>query len=213
MQRAAQQLDWNIYREIGEGFDTPSAVLKSREARTFDRRSEVLQALSVPRDDTVLHALQIMDAERLTICPATSQELSGDLGGAVAVGVVAVADLKLVFESDEYHVLDYSIDDFLSWRQHVVAEDSAKVVRYRSLRRFNVVSVDHHETLHVLATRLLASKLQRIFLSSNEIARIVGIVSSREILIEVVDQLLHTTSLSSRFDGSLWTSRLDLVMV
>ena len=27
--------------------------------------------------------------------PATSQELSGDLGGAVAVGVVAVADLKL----------------------------------------------------------------------------------------------------------------------
>lgn len=191
------------FLDLALRFDTPSAVLKSREARTFDRRNAVLQALSVPRDDTVLHALQIMDAEKLTICPATSQELSGDMGGAVAVGVVAVADLKLVFESDEYHVLDYSIDDFLCWRQRVVAVDSAKMVRYQSLRRFNVVSVDHHETLHVLATRLLASKLQRLFLSSNEIARIVGIVSSREILIEVFDQLLHTSSLSSRFDGSL----------
>jgi hypothetical protein len=28
-------------------------------------------------------------------------ELSGDLGGAVAVGVVAVADLKLVLETEQ----------------------------------------------------------------------------------------------------------------
>jgi len=184
-------------------FDVPTAVLKSREAKTFDRRNAVLKTLSVPNDKTVLHALHIMDAERLTICAATSLELSGDLGGAVAVGVLAVADLKLVLETQQYHVLEYSIEDFLAWRKHVVTIDSAKLDRQRSLGRFNVVSVDHHETLHVLARRLLASKLQRIFLSSHEIARIVGIVSSREILIEVLDQLLQTSTLSSRVDGSL----------
>lgn len=182
-------------------FDVPTAVLKSREARTFDRRNAMLQNLSVPNDKTVLHALHIMDAERLTICAATSPELSGDLGGAVAVGVVAVADLKLVLETEQYQVLEYSIDDFLSWRKNVVTIDSAKLDRQRSLGRSNVVSVDHHETLHVLARRLIASKLQRIFLSSHEIARIVGIVSSREILMEVLDQLLQSSTLSSRVDA------------
>lgn len=189
-------------------FDVPTAVLKSREARTFDRRNAVLQTLSVPNDKTVLHALHIMDAERLTICAATSLELSGDLGGAVAVGVVAVADLKLVLETEQYHVLEYSIDEFLAWRKHVVTIDSAKLDRQRSLgrfnvQRFNVVSCDRHETLHVLARQLLASKLQRIFLSSHEIARIVGLVSSRDILIEVLDQLVQTSTLSSQVDRSL----------
>ena len=32
--------------------------------------------------------------------PASSKELSGDMGGAVAVGVVAVADLKLARNSN-----------------------------------------------------------------------------------------------------------------
>ena len=78
-----------------------------------------MQSLSVPDDTSLLNALQIMDRERLTICAATSRELSGDLGGAVAVGVVAVADLKLVLETQEYHVLESSIDDFLAWRTKV----------------------------------------------------------------------------------------------
>ncbi|CAJ1395370.1 unnamed protein product [Effrenium voratum] len=197
------------FLDLALRFDTPTAVLKSREASTFDRRNAVLQALSVPHDQTVLHALRIMDAEKLTICPASSKELSGDMGGAVAVGVVAVADLKLVLETEQYHVLEFSIDDFLAWRNNVVAVDSAKLVRQRSLRRFNVVSVDHHETLHVLAKRLLASKLQRIFLSSHEIARIVGIVSSREILMEVLDQLLQASTLNLRVDGSLRTRTIE----
>ena len=39
------------------------------------------------------------------------------------------------------------------------------------------------------ARRLVDSKLQRIFLSSDDIARIVGIVSSRDIMLQVLDQL------------------------
>eukprot|EP00928_Gymnodinium_smaydae_P021964 TRINITY_DN18604_c0_g2_i1.p1 TRINITY_DN18604_c0_g2~~TRINITY_DN18604_c0_g2_i1.p1 ORF type:complete len:1227 (-),score=308.73 TRINITY_DN18604_c0_g2_i1:43-3723(-) len=180
------------FLDLALRFDTPSAVLRSRDARTFDRRNDVLEQLSVPHDESVLHALRMMDAEQLTICPATSRELSGDLGGAVAVGVIAVADLKWVMTTGEFHMLDRSIDDFMAWRNELVNIDSAKVARQKSLQRFNVVSVDRNETLMALASRLKASNLQRIFLSSDEIARIVGIVSSRDILIEVLDQLIQT---------------------
>ncbi|CAE8641559.1 unnamed protein product [Polarella glacialis] len=187
------------FLELALRFDIPSAVLKSHDARTFDRRKDLLEELSVPHDETVLHALRMMDAEKLTICPATSRELSGNLGGAVAVGVVAVADLKWVIASGEFDVLNRTINEFICWRNQVLAMDAEQMVRHRSLRRFNVVSVDKNETLHVLASRLLASKLQRIFLSSDEIARIVGIVSSRDILVEVLEQLLQASSCISSF--------------
>lgn len=189
------------FLDLALRFDTPSAVLKSQDACIFDRRKEIVEELSVPADETVLNALRIMVSEHLTVCPAISRELSGDLGGAVSVGVVAAADLKWVLATERYEILGCSINEFLSWRSTVSSvspERPEKTVRMQSLRKFNVVSVDRNETLHVLASRLLASKLQRIFLSSDEIARIVGIVSSREILIEVLDQLKQASTLSSR---------------
>eukprot|EP00913_Durusdinium_trenchii_P010634 g9978.t1 len=66
----------------------PTAVLKSLSAKVFDRRSTILQ-VSVNQDEPLLHALSIMKAEGLTICPVTSRELSGSLGGVVASNVDA----------------------------------------------------------------------------------------------------------------------------
>lgn len=183
------------FLDLALQFDKPSAVLKSRDARTFDRRDAVV-ALGVPHDESLLNALRLMDSEGLTICPATSMELSGSLGGLIAVGVVSVTDLKWVIESDDFSTLERSVEDFLSWRNGVSNQKSEHVDRNQKLKRFNVVSVDKNESLHDVATRLVASKLQRIFLSSSEIARIVGIVSSRDILVEVIDQLLHSSQLS-----------------
>ena len=51
------------------------------------------------------------------------------------------------------------------------------------------VSASEDASLHKLARRLVDSKLQRIFLSSDDLARIVGIVSSRDIMLQVLDQL------------------------
>ena len=43
-----------------------------------------------------------MKAADLSICPTTSRELSGDLGGVVASNVVSVADLKWIICSGRY---------------------------------------------------------------------------------------------------------------
>jgi len=169
-------------------FPGPTAVMKSRAARTFDRRDTMLD-ISVSYDDAVLEALRIMDAEHCTICPATSFDLCGDLGGVVARSVVAVSDLKWVLNLRHFAILDEHVSDFITWRNNV-SRNLDSWVRSQRLNRFNVVSVHAGDSLHELAQRLVESQLQRIFLSSEEIARIVGIVSSRDILLEVLDQLL-----------------------
>jgi len=169
-------------------FTGPTAVLKSLAARTFDRRGSMLQ-LSAMHDDAMLQALQVMNSEHLTICPTTSRELSGDMGGVVASNVVSVADLKWLVSTGQFEALNQSVSDFVAWRSGVETAKLDQILRQQRLRRFNVISVDEGDSLHMLAQRLLASKLQRIFLSSDEIARIVGIVSSRDILLEVLDQL------------------------
>jgi len=170
-------------------FEGPSAVLKSRAAQTFDRRSTILQ-VSVQNEGALLQALRIMDSEHLTICPATSREFSGDLGGVVASNVVSVSDLKWVVSSGHFEILDQTVSDFIAWRNAAASANLGQILRQQHLSRFNVVSVHSRSSLHMLAQRLLSSKLQRIFLSSDEIARIVGIVSSRDILLEVLDQIL-----------------------
>merc|ERR1712222_303588 len=97
------------------------------------------------------------DASSLTICPVTSRELSGSMGGVVAMNVVSAADLKWVMNLGEFKALDQSVGNFIAWRSSCIAANE--------------------------------QQLQRIFLSSREIARIVGIVSSRDILLEVLGQL------------------------
>mmetsp|Transcript_78687 Transcript_78687/g.218542 ORF Transcript_78687/g.218542 Transcript_78687/m.218542 type:complete len:1178 (-) Transcript_78687:74-3607(-) len=170
-------------------FDRPAAVLKSRAARTFDRRDTILQ-VSVLHDEAMLNALRIMDSEHLTICPATSLQLSGDMGGVVAINVVSVADLKWVIGQENYDILNTSVDDFVAWRASVANAHLDQIIRQQRLSRFNVIYVSADDSLHTMAQRLLASKLQRIFLASDELARIVGSVGSRDILVETIDQML-----------------------
>lgn len=166
----------------------PTAVLKSLSAKVFDRRSTILQ-VSVNQDEPLLHALSIMKAEGLTICPVTSRELSGSLGGVVASNVVSAADLKWVIRSKNFAALNLSVHDFVAWRGSAENADLDHVLRQQRLKRFNVVSASEDASLHKLARRLVDSKLQRIFLSSDDLARIVGIVSSRDIMLQVLDQL------------------------
>jgi len=170
-------------------YTAPTAVLKSLAAKVFDRRSTILQ-VSVQQDEPLLHALQNMKTADLTICPTTSRELSGDLGGVVASNVVSVADLKWIICSGNFDALNMSVCDFLAWRTEAEGHSLDQILRLQRLRRFNVVSVHEGASLYTLAQRLVASKLQRIFLASDEIARIVGIVSSRDILLQVLDQIV-----------------------
>merc|ERR1712222_67802 len=131
-----------------------------------------------------------MDPERITICAAHSPELSGGLGGVVGLGVVSVADLKYVVTSGDFHVLDESVSAFVAWRSNV-APDRRKLLK-EHFSKFSVVSVAAEDSVDVIASRLLTSKLQRIFLSCDEIARIVGLISSRDILVEVFDRLVES---------------------
>jgi len=137
-----------------------------------------------------MDALRTMDAHSLPSCAVTSHSLSGDMGGAVASNVVSVMDLKWIICSGAFHLLDGSLSAFVTWRSGVVGSDVGEVMRQQRLSRFNVVSVQVCDSLYHLAQRLLASKLRRVFLSSDDIARIVGIVGSRDILVEVVDDLI-----------------------
>ncbi|CAL1136951.1 unnamed protein product, partial [Cladocopium goreaui] len=166
----------------------PTAVLKSLSAKVFDRRSTILQ-VSVNQDEPMLHALTVMKAEGLTICPCTFRELSGSLGGVVASNVISTADLKWVVRSGDFAALHLSVQDFVAWRRKAESSDLDHILRQQRFMRFNVVSASEDASLHTLARRLVDSKLQRIFLSSDDIARIVGIVSSRDIMLQVLDQL------------------------
>eukprot|EP00435_Cladocopium_sp_Y103_P055240 s8_g18.t1 len=147
----------------------PTAVLKSLSAKVFDRRSTILQ------DEPMLHALTVMKAEGLTICPCTFRELSGSLGGVVASNVISTADLKWVVRSGDFAALHLSVQDFVAWRRKAESSDLDHILRQQRFMRFNVVSASEDASLHTLARRLVDSKLQRIFLSSDDIARIVGI--------------------------------------
>merc|ERR1712072_485132 len=139
----------------------------------------------------MLQALRLMDSAGLRLSLATSRELSGDLGGVASIGVVSVADLRFVFGEAQSNVLDLLVSDFIAWRANTESCTSEP-------QRFNVVSVDSNETLHVLASRLVSSKCRRIFLSSDEIARIVSIVSARDILVEIYGRLIQSCALGKR---------------
>eukprot|EP00434_Breviolum_minutum_P040785 symbB.v1.2.036261.t1/scaffold5077.1/size31199/4 len=159
----------------------PTAVLKSLSAKVFDRRSTILQ-VSVNQDEPILRALSIMKSAHLTICPCTSQELSGNLGGVLASNVVSMHDLKWVIRSGHFEALNFSVQDFVAWRRKAERTDLDHILRQQRFMRFNVVSASEDASLHTLARRLVDSKLLRIFLSSDDLARIVGIVSARDIL-------------------------------
>jgi len=177
------------FLDLALQFASPTAILQAQSARTFDHRNTILH-VSVMNDDSIVNALRIMDSTTSTVLPATLRELSGDLGGVVASNVVSVSDLKLVILEERHDVLDLSVSEFVSWRQNVMSANMDQMLRQQRLQRFNVVSVDAGDSLHTLAHRLLTSKFQRLFLSSDEIARIVGVVSSRDILVEVLDQIV-----------------------
>lgn len=177
------------FLDLALQFPGPTAALKSLSARAFDQRNTILQA-SVMNDGPMMNALRTMDSQHLTVCLSTTRELSGDLGGVVASNVVSVSDLKHVFVHNQPDALDMSVKEFVSWRQSVANLKVDKILRKQRLHRFNVVAVGADDSLHTLAVRLLASKLQRIFLSTDETGRIVGCVSSRDILVEVLDQVV-----------------------
>uniref|UniRef100_A0A7S1PJ99 CBS domain-containing protein n=1 Tax=Alexandrium catenella TaxID=2925 RepID=A0A7S1PJ99_ALECA len=196
------------FLELAMRFPGPKAVLKSRSARIFDCR-DTLMEVSVQHDTTVLHGLQVMDAQHLTICPASSRELSGDMGGVVVVGVISVSDLKWVLQTGNYAILDGSADKFLSWRNDVIASAEPELSVQRSLGRYKCVSVGAEDSLYALAQTILSSRLRRLFLSSEEIARIVGVVSSRDILVETFGQLeLQSSLLEESIPRSLSNSLL-----
>lgn len=178
------------FLRLAQSFVAPRAILKSRSARAFDRRGTIMND-SVLANSSLLNAFRAMDTAHVTACPATTRELSGSCGGVVAINVIAVADLKWVFKYEAFDVLDSTVSDFLSWRVSVTSGGKSISMRQRQqMSRFNVVSVDEDDSLLVLAQRMLSSGVQRIFLSCEELARIVGMVSSRDILSEVLEQLI-----------------------
>jgi CBS domain-containing protein len=181
------------FLDLALRFAVPSAMLQSRAAKTFDRR-DTMMGLSVQQGDKVLDAFEVMDSARLTICPTTSRDLSGDLGGVLAINVISVSDLKYLITEGEYGILDKTVSEFVLWRSEMRSRSPEYRLK-KSVGRFNVVSVNADDSLYDLATRLHRSKLHRIFLSCREISRIVGIVSSRDILVELMDQLLEQHAL------------------
>jgi CBS domain-containing protein len=175
--------------QLAVSFELPRRVMKSQSARIFDRRAKMMQD-SVLHDEPVVNALRIMITEHVTTCPATSRELSGDMGGIVALNVVSAADLKWLFLTGRFDMIEKSVDEFISWRTSIADADLGSRLRKERLKRFNVVSVRAGDSLYMLTQRLLASKLPRIFLQSDEISRIVGTVCARDIVREILDQIL-----------------------
>jgi len=177
------------FLELAMRFPGPSSVLKQHAAEKFDRRDSILE-LSALHDGPFMDALRTMDTHSLPTCPVTSHSLSGDMGGVVASNVVSVTDLKWVIGSGDFHLLDGSLSAFVTWRSGIVDSHLDEIIRQQRLNRFKVVSVQVCDSLYHLSQRLLASKLLRVFLSSDDIARIVGIVGSRDILVEVISDLI-----------------------
>merc|ERR1711920_1029582 len=96
------------FLEIAMQFTGPIEVLKSRAARTFDRRNTI-HDISVQNDDKLIDALRTMDKHRIPVTLATSRELSGDMGGLVASSVVAIADMKWVILANQFFILDNNV--------------------------------------------------------------------------------------------------------
>ncbi|CAJ1442403.1 unnamed protein product [Effrenium voratum] len=173
----------------------PTAVLKSLSAKVFDRRGTILQ-VSVQQDEPLLNALGIMEKEGLTICPITLRELSGTMGGVVASNVVSAADLKWVVRSGNFAALNMSVGDFVAWRAESEQASLDHILRQQRLQRFNVVSVMAAASLHTLA------QLTSVC-SKDDIARIVGIVSSRDILLQPDPAKVNEATPCERFRREL----------
>eukprot|EP00931_Biecheleriopsis_adriatica_P038768 TRINITY_DN22165_c0_g1_i4.p1 TRINITY_DN22165_c0_g1~~TRINITY_DN22165_c0_g1_i4.p1 ORF type:complete len:521 (-),score=79.33 TRINITY_DN22165_c0_g1_i4:50-1612(-) len=168
----------------------PIASLKSLSARRFDQRQTLFES-SALHDGTLLEAFRVMDANNLTVTLATtSRDLSGGLGGVVSVGIISMVDIRWAIRLNEFFRLDKTVGEFISWRAGVVSCNEVRSHLSKKERPFNVVSVDANDSMHALARSMLASKLNRIFLWSKELNRIVGIVSSRDILIQVSTKIV-----------------------
>lgn len=115
-----------------------------------------------------------------------NSELSSlDAEGAVAVGVVAASDLKHVLLHGDAAPLAMTVLDFIAWRSTTKLahnKGSASEGKTHSKNRFPYVSIGAGRSLYSLARKLLATNLQRIFLSSEKLHRVVGVVSARDIL-------------------------------
>jgi len=102
---------------------------------------------------------------------------------------------------ENLQMLDRPVKEFIAWRSTIIASSADEVPNVdetRSQQRFSVVSVDASESLYVLASRLASTKLRRVFLSSDELGRIVGSVSSQDILVEVQDTLRESSALGRK---------------
>ncbi|OLP95879.1 Phosphatidylinositol 4-phosphate 5-kinase 6 [Symbiodinium microadriaticum] len=186
--------------EVGV-FSAPDFLHLALRYTVFDRRSTILQ-VSVQQDEPLLHALQNMKAAGLSICPTTSRELSGDLGGEVDHSFAPEPETSGNFGSsgrfdalgmpEAYQAYRRSVCDFLSWRTEAGSAWAPLTLLSQFMRVRRILEEFGCRVavqllgvtwcayvLHTLALRLLASKLSRLFLASDEIARIVGIVSSR----------------------------------
>jgi len=163
-----------------------TAVLKTQSASVFENR-ENIDSVCVSHDETMLSALRKMDASKLTICPVINVELSScDAEGAVAMGVVSVTDLKHIILSGDGAMLSMSVLDFIAWR------NTKGRTRNSNKSRFPYVSGRKDCSLHTLSKKLLATNLQRIFISSEKLSRVIGVVSARDILKQAWPKLRET---------------------
>eukprot|EP00930_Biecheleria_cincta_P096372 TRINITY_DN88230_c0_g1_i1.p1 TRINITY_DN88230_c0_g1~~TRINITY_DN88230_c0_g1_i1.p1 ORF type:complete len:934 (-),score=150.51 TRINITY_DN88230_c0_g1_i1:93-2894(-) len=177
-------------------FMKPIAALKALSGRSFDNRDEVKHAV-VSHDSPIVDAFHNMNEAGMTVSFAASQDYSGGLGGVVSSGIISVADLRWVIKANDFKRLDQTVSEFMSWRANLVSIDEGEMLRRQQLGRFTVLSVETEASLHTLARLMLASQLNRIFLRSDKINRIVGIVSARDILQKILGQIMLKESLKS----------------
>lgn len=152
-------------------------VLDRHFAQRFESPSTIVN-LSARYDESLASALRRMDSSKLTLCPVIDAELSDDLG-SLAMWVLGVEDIKVLFKTGEYDPINMSVVDFLAWRGTVSLGKT----------RYPYVSVDSKVSLRSLALKLLVTGLQRIFLTSA--ARVVGVVSARDMMKQVWQQALE----------------------
>jgi serine/threonine protein kinase/CBS domain-containing protein len=161
-------------------------VLKEQQTNFFEKRSQIAN-LCVPHDDTMLMALRKMESLDFKICPVINTELSGtDAEGAVAVGVLSIADLKHIIINGDAKKLSMSVLEFIAWRNTKMPEDAEK-------NRFPYVRENKACSLHFLAETILAVDLPRIFLSTEKLSRVIGMVSARDILQQAWPKLSAVT--------------------